>query len=111
MFQEIYKAYLEGRASKDPSEFWYAGELGFFGMYFLFCICTFDIRVFSNFPPTDKYVIPLAKKLQDCGVLGVSGDEYLNYAVSNRAEWAAKGKEVVATMLEKAKKKYGIQQV
>jgi class 3 adenylate cyclase len=76
LFSEMYKAYLEGRAEKDPSEFWYKGEIGFF----------------------DFYIIPLAKKLQDCGVFGVSSYEYLNYAERNRAEWEAKGQELVAEM-------------
>ena len=26
LFQEMYKAFKEGRADKDPSEFWYKGE-------------------------------------------------------------------------------------
>ena len=52
-FLECYKAYLDGRAEKDPSINWYQGELGFF----------------------DFYIIPLAKKLQSCGVFGVSSDE------------------------------------
>jgi hypothetical protein len=34
----------------DPSTFWYQGELGFF----------------------DNYIIPLAKKLKECNVFGVS---------------------------------------
>ena len=58
-FHEMYKAYKQGRSERDPSEFWYQGEIGFF----------------------DYYIIPLAKKLKDCGVFGVSSDEYLNYAV------------------------------
>jgi hypothetical protein len=44
--------------------------------------------------------IPLAKKLKDCGVFGVSSDEYLNYAVQNRAEWEERGEEIVAGMVE-----------
>ena len=47
---------------KNPLEFWHQGEIGFF----------------------DFYIIPLAKKLRDCGVFGVSCDEYLNYAMKNR---------------------------
>ena len=43
----------------------------------------------------DFYIIPLAKKLKDCGVFGVSSDEYLNYAKSNRQEWEQKGEEIV----------------
>jgi hypothetical protein len=79
LFEEMYKAYLNGRADKDPSEFWYKGEIGFF----------------------DFYIIPLAKKLDDCGVFGVSSNEYLNYATKNRQEWEDKGQELVADMLKK----------
>jgi hypothetical protein len=39
------------RSDKDPSDFWYKGEMGFF------------------------YIIPLAKSSR-CGVFGVSSDEY-----------------------------------
>ena len=46
----------------------------------------------------DFYIIPLALKLKDCDVFGVSGDEYLNYALKNREEWDLKGKEIVAEM-------------
>jgi class 3 adenylate cyclase len=73
LFHELYRTYKEGRSDKDPSEFWYEGEIGFF----------------------DFYVIPLATKLKTCGVFGVSSDEYLNYAMSNRNEWERKGKEAV----------------
>ena len=33
LFQELYTAYKEGRMAKDPSTFWYQGELGFFDNY------------------------------------------------------------------------------
>lgn len=72
-FRECYQAWLDGRADKDPSEGWYRGEMGFY----------------------DFYVIPLAKKLETCGVFGVSSDEFLNYARQNRREWEAKGEAVV----------------
>jgi hypothetical protein len=74
---------VEGRSDKDPSEFWYQGEIGFY----------------------DFYIIPLAKKLKDCGVFGVSSDEYLNYAMKNRQEWASRGLEVVAGLVEDTKAK------
>jgi hypothetical protein len=76
LFREMYSAFSKGRADKDPSLGWYKGELWFF----------------------DNYVIPLAKKLKDCGVFGVSSDEYLNYAVENRREWEKKGTKIVAAM-------------
>jgi class 3 adenylate cyclase len=78
LFEELYRAFVDGRSDKDPSEFWYKGEIGFF----------------------DFYIIPLAKKLKDCGVFGVSSDEYLNYALKNRQEWEDRGLEVVAGLLE-----------
>ena len=73
LFHEMYGAYKTGRADKDPSEFWFRGELGFY----------------------DYYIIPLALKLKECGVFGVSSDEYLNYALANRTEWEKKGAELV----------------
>ena len=79
LFEEMMVAYENGRMEKNPSIGWYQGELGFF----------------------DNYIIPLAKKLKECGVFGVSSDEYLNYALENRREWATKGEEVVAKMIQK----------
>jgi 3'5'-cyclic nucleotide phosphodiesterase len=79
LFQELYVAYQAGRVgSIDPSTFWYQGEIGFF----------------------DNYVIPLAKKLKECNVFGVSSEEYLNYALLNRSEWHEKGMDLVQEMVE-----------
>jgi len=55
-----------------------------------------------------RIVIPLTKKLKECGVFGVSSEEYLNYAVKNRAEWESHGEQVVAKMIQEARQKYGI---
>ncbi|KAL3920658.1 MAG: hypothetical protein SGILL_003150 [Bacillariaceae sp.] len=79
LFVEMYQAYMDGRLGKNPSGFWYQGEIGFF----------------------DFYVIPLAKKLGDCGVFGVSSDEFLKYAQANRQEWEIKGKDIVSKLVEK----------
>ena len=73
-FMECYSAYKAGRADTDPSIGWYKGEIGFF----------------------DFYIIPLSRKLKDCGVFGVSSDENLNYATENKRRWIAEGKGVVA---------------
>jgi hypothetical protein len=73
----MYTAFQQGRAANNPAEGWYKGELWFF----------------------DNYVIPLAHKLRECGVFGVSGDEYLNYAKENRAEFAQKGELLVAQIV------------
>jgi 3'5'-cyclic nucleotide phosphodiesterase len=80
-FKECYQAYLDGRADSNPAKTWYTGEIGFF----------------------DFYIIPLAKKLQSCGVFGVSSDEYLSYAMQNRKEWEERGEEMVKEMVCKGK--------
>jgi hypothetical protein len=77
LFKEMYYAHHAGRMGMDPSVFWYEGELGFF----------------------DNYIIPLAKKLKECNVFGVSSDEYLNYALQNRAEWEQCGEEIIEEMM------------
>jgi len=79
LFHEMYKAYIEGKSEKDPSIGWYEGELGFY----------------------DFYIIPLAKKLKECGCFGVSSDEYLQYAQANRSEWQLKGWEIVRGYMTK----------
>jgi hypothetical protein len=79
LFAEMTVAFQSGRMGNNPADGWYQGELGFF----------------------DNYIIPLAKKLKECGVFGVSSDEYLNYALENRREWSTKGKESIARMVEK----------
>jgi hypothetical protein len=85
IFEEVYVAYCDGRGSdQDPSEFWYDGEINFF----------------------EKYIIPLATKLQQCGSFGVSGDEFLSYALSNLEEWKQRGEDAVVGMVERVKQKY-----
>jgi hypothetical protein len=44
----------------------------------------------------------LAKKLKDCGVFGVSSDEYLNYAEESKSEDT--GLEVVAGLVKETSK-------
>jgi hypothetical protein len=77
LYLPVTAAYDSGRSDKDPSEGWYKGELWFF----------------------DNYVIPLAKRLEECGVFGVSSDECYSYALQNRQEWERKGKDIVEEMV------------
>jgi len=86
LYAEMYRAYTEGRAEKDPTPTWFKAEIGFF----------------------DFYIIPLARKLSECGVFGVSSDEYLNYAIMNRNEWEKKGRDVVAGYVKKYRNETGI---
>ena len=82
LFFEQYQAYLDGRSSTNPADNWYEGEIGFFKFY----------------------IIPLAQKLQEVGVFGSSGREYLDFAEKNLAEWEVKGKAVVEEMIAKVSK-------
>ncbi len=79
LYREMYSAYCQGRSDKDPTDGWYQGELWFY----------------------DNYVIPLAGKLKECGVFGVSSDEYLDYALANRREWEKKGRSIVEMYRQK----------
>eukprot|EP00980_Cylindrotheca_fusiformis_P020737 scaffold7744_cov90-Cylindrotheca_fusiformis.AAC.8 len=78
-FVACHSAYTAGRVDSDPSVSWYEGEIGFF----------------------DSYVIPLSKKLDHCGLFGVSSDEYLNYAEANRDEWVREEKAMVQQYVAK----------
>ncbi|MGK3760746.1 MAG: hypothetical protein ACI8RD_013064 [Bacillariaceae sp.] len=79
LFEESYVAYAECRSDNNPADNWYKGEIGFF----------------------DFYIIPLAQKIKQCQVFGVSSDEYLSYALQNRVEWEERGKELVEEMSKK----------
>ena len=80
LFNEMYTAYKNGRSDKNPALGWYDGELWFF----------------------DNYIIPLATKLRECEVFGVSCDEFLDFANENKKEWSVKGRGIVAQMLQDA---------
>ncbi|KAG7342014.1 family 3 adenylate cyclase [Nitzschia inconspicua] len=81
--KEMFNAYQKGRRDTNPADNCYEGEIAFF----------------------DYYIIPLAKKLHECGVFGVFSDEYLTYALKNRREWEQKGNSVVSEMLSTIAKK------
>lgn len=53
----------------------------------------------------DFYIIPLTRKLKECGVFGASSSEYLDRAQRNRAEWTIRGREVVSEMVARTKAK------
>jgi class 3 adenylate cyclase len=77
-FEEIYQAYHDGRAERNPADSWYKGELCFF----------------------DNFVIPLAKRLRDSGLFGRTGSDFLKHAQDNRKQWADQGKDMVREMVE-----------
>ena len=83
LFREMKLAFDQGRSANDPANGWYKGEIWFF----------------------DNYVCPLAKKLADCKVFGVSSDEFLNFAQNNRSEWVEKGEQIVQEMEKRYQKR------
>jgi len=76
LFEETNQAYQQGRLITNPFNYWYEGELDFF----------------------DNHILPLAEKLNQAGVFGVSGQELLNYALANKKEWSLFGRGVVTGM-------------
>lgn len=77
LFQEVMSAYLHGRASFDPEKIWYRGELAFF----------------------DHFVIPLARRLQECGIFGCASSQYLSFAIANRKQWEERGQEILDALV------------
>ena len=82
LFDELYQSYKAGSSDKDPSESWFQGEIGFF----------------------DFYIIPLAMKLKECGVFGMTSDEFLKYALENRKRWENEGNEIVEGFLKRVQR-------
>ena len=81
LFFERYHAFLEGRADVNPAQRWYDEQAIHF----------------------TSHVIPLAKKLHDSGVFGVSSTEYLDCATKNLSEWQIRGKEIVMDLEDQAR--------
>ena len=80
LFQERHAAFRAGRDDIDPFPGWYEDQLIFY----------------------DKFIIPLAEKLNDCGLFGVQYEEGLRYAIENRAEWELKGRQLSLQFRDRA---------
>jgi hypothetical protein len=118
-FMECMAAFKQGRADKDPSLNWYQGYVLLY--FFCLCVCLLLLLLlqllsmmlmmhilihdfftfFSEIGFFDFYIIPLAKKLKECGVFGVSSAEYLRYAEQNRKEWELRGHDIVEGFIAK----------
>eukprot|EP00980_Cylindrotheca_fusiformis_P012781 scaffold3128_cov90-Cylindrotheca_fusiformis.AAC.2 len=83
LFNEMYAAFRDGRAEKDPSESWYQGELWFF----------------------DNWVLPLTHSLKRSGALNIISEQLLEQASQNRLRWEREGQEVCEAMMMAAKKR------
>mmetsp|Transcript_52812 Transcript_52812/g.128037 ORF Transcript_52812/g.128037 Transcript_52812/m.128037 type:complete len:1056 (-) Transcript_52812:90-3257(-) len=79
LLRENYNAFKEGRVEIDPLDNWWKGEFGFF----------------------DFYIIPLAKKLDKCGI---DSSKYVKNAEENRKKWEEIGEELVAGYTKELRK-------
>lgn len=84
LFEELYDAYKSGRSANDPCQGWYKNQIGFYSMY----------------------VIPLAEKMEKCGVFGELGGEWVKNAKLIRDRWTREGEEVTEDMIASVKREF-----
>ena len=83
LFDEMYAAYQQGRADKDPSKSWYCGEFGFF----------------------DFYITPLVMKLKDSKIFDPAVcQQFLDNVQYNRKRWEDSGSDIVQSFVHKYQK-------
>lgn len=73
LIYERFTAIDSAQVDEDPSRTWYEEELKFF----------------------DSFVIPLAQKLESCGVSGLESLELLNHAQDNRQKWGVEESDML----------------
>jgi len=78
---ERYLAFRAGRDKQDPKETWFAEQVKYF-------LCQ---------------IIPLAKKLNACGIFGSTSFEFLASATKNLSEWESTGEATVEQWAQRAK--------
>lgn len=82
LYHEKYLAYTNGQDPKDdPSQSWFQCQICFF----------------------DNYVIPLAKKLDECGVMEDLGTAHVRGARRNRDQWIQMGAQETKRMIRKTR--------
>jgi hypothetical protein len=81
LYEELYVAYKIGRSEIDPSVDWFQNQLGFYKLY----------------------IIPLAKKMQTCGVFGRLGCVWTNNAIAIRDRWSREGDQITTDMIASVK--------
>jgi hypothetical protein len=77
LFEELYDAYKGGRSENNPANGWYENQLFFYKIY----------------------VLPLAAKMQMCGVFGRRGGEFLRNAILIRDQWEREGDQITKDMI------------
>lgn len=76
LYDELLCSYLQGRGD-NPATNWYRGQISFF----------------------DGYIIPLAKKLYQCGIFLRNGDDFLMCVQNNRQRWLLEGEAITKLII------------
>jgi hypothetical protein len=86
LYCELLHAFVIGRNGFDPSAGWYENQIGFY----------------------KGYIIPLAEKLERCGVFGDKGSVFVECARVNLQRWTEDGSEISKTMVASIRKEMGL---
>lgn len=84
LYDELWSAKLKGRGP-DVSANWFNGQMGFF----------------------DHYILPLAKRLEQSGVFGKSGEIFARNLEKNRTRWLEEGEARCKDMHNRVLKRQG----
>lgn len=84
LYDELWAANLKGRGP-DVSANWFNGQMGFF----------------------DHYILPLAKRLEQSGVFGKSGEIFARNLEKNRTRWLEEGEDRCKDMHNRVLKRQG----
>lgn len=80
LLEERQKQYHDGHLDADPTSSWYHTAM----LY------------------SDSFLIPLTKKIDEAGFLGVMGSEFVVHSEENRQHWESAGLEIVANASKQA---------
>jgi len=89
LYCELLHAFMTGRIGFDPSAGWYENQIGFY----------------------KGYIIPLAEKLQRCGVFGDRGAVFVDCAKTNLRRWTVEGPDISNIMVSSVRQEMGLAQL
>ena len=78
LYKELLYAYHHDRTAWDPTDGWYSNQINFF----------------------DFYIIPLAEKMDACGVFGHNSTVFLYFAMENKRRWMREGQQITDEMVQ-----------
>jgi hypothetical protein len=82
LYKELFEAFHAGRLSNDPTEGWYQNQINFFV----------------------NYIIPLAERVDKCGIFGSKGTKFMYFATKNKRKWTCEGQRISADMIDEVGK-------